>query len=1067
MSNKHYSLYIDSALELAETIVLKSALEADTINEWVILNNGVSSVDYSDKTTWKYYKNICGEYHTTDDLIYITSLDTIGTIAFTKANLAQHPVTKEAYRYNSRYYRELLLENPDREQLIFGVLHPAVMSEAISAKDGTILSFPKYLVEENEISFIYKLQGWIFNWLFRWYNIQFNNNHSHYYTATKGVLHLCIVGEILSLRLRACRTDEVHSFHVREYLTSHNGLDVYLDYMTRKQALFFYRNIAYIERNSGKQDTFKWLVEKVLSDRGIPLSQFSMRHDVSKLPTEYYPDIVFRKSAVNNVYSQQDMQETNYGLTTILEKEVPLAAYNRKYVDEYSQPIENLFIDSSSNVVQTKMLESSMLDYTDSTPYTLQDIGFNHWVYFSQAGLYTAYVRIPHPKTGTEVVITAKEAVIYYMYLYMKVVDFGYQDIPNFGAMRVVKHPYPTVTEMMTVVNTAQIPVSKAQEILDTLPSVGTMVSIAAFTNTMLSLYEAAQTQIVIVASEERHFLRGMTHNLTNSLYQDVILDFTGGASVNYNDWLDSKALPGAELTAAECYDLYKVVYESATGISLKSTAALAALQKAMIGIMTQLSSYSIQFLTQINSASVRPLNWAMIRPDNLVTITNAHHFVEDSDTTVIDVTSSEMNIVAVELDPIVVAQTVVTKSTDYQQIDIPVKVTINLNATRRFIELSMMNYSVDSPIFELPPGAGQLKYLPSYQNFYDLTEEQKQTIKSVHSYCFPDPVENTHVDIADVITRDTLDSFKYLSFTQPKLNSFVFVYLPSDVENGIKVTISADLDALQFSGGTLMGNGVAMIGFDHFIDAFTDIGNNVNVNGIFFKPEIMLIDTYELQDNFGLGISMPRIKFVTDTADFVMTSPVQYAQLNLSFIINEKQQSGLDVVTDKHSSGLDVITECSVNSVKFATDNKTLPLSSKPDFATLTNRFVIDVMQVNMQYSVNENMQSVVVYAGDRTDFAFGSYTKESSTIAFGINVKDTIGLDVTAFDTDNVDFGFDSYSSDTIHFDAIAYINDIYEGIGDGPFYGNPDAIGGPFYSLGSFVISGIDGKVIFNID
>lgn len=1010
MSNKYYKLYIEDTLQLAETIVIKSDAEAASINEWITLNHGTSAVDPNDKTSWKYYLNVCGEYHSTDEVIYITSLDTVGTIAFTKQNLQLHPTTKEAYRYGSRYYRELLLDYPDKEQLILGVLYPADMNEAVNSKDGTIISYPSYLVEENEVSFKQKLQTWVYNWWFRWYNVQFNNNHGYYYMASKAVLHLSMVPEILNIRLRACRTDEAHSFHVREYLASHGGLDTYLDFMTRKQALFFYRNIAYIERNNGKQDTFKWLIEKVLTDRGIPLSQFTMRHNVAKLPDEFYPEIVFRKTAVNEVYSQTDTQESNYSLPTVLSKETPLAPYNAKYIEERGQSILNLFVDSKSNVVQTKMLESSIIDYTDSTPYTLQDIGFNHWIYFSQLGLFNAYVRTPNPKTGVDIVLTAKEAFIYYMFLFAKSVGVSYNDIPLFGAMRVVRIPRVTVPEMMTVADSSKIPASKAQEILDTLPAIGSLFSINAFTNTANQLFEAAQKQIFIVSREERHFRRGMVHNLVNSLYFDTVLDFTNNTPTNYEEWVNDRALPNAELTQAECQELYRNIYEAATGIPLQTTAQLGALQKAMINIMTQLSSYSIQFLAQINAASVRPLNWAMIRPDDLETIEGDHVLVEMPDTTVVDTHVVENNIVPIELEPIVVNQDTTSITSDHQQIEIPVKPSININDSRRIIEINMMSYSVDSPFFIPPPGPGPVRYLPSYQQFYDLTPEEQKTIKSVYDDCFVDPVENTHIDLADVLARDTLISFRYLVVEQPVLNSFNFVYLPSQITNGIKAVISVDLDALVFSGGTeTIQGGFLNIGYEHFLELFQNNNYTLNVDGLVFRQQTISGDLKDLEDNYNLGFTLPRFKLVTDSLSIDMQSAQTFStfEIPLRYFIKEKISMPIDVVTDTIQNQTDMLIT---------------------DRANLNNEVVTDRLYSSLKFK-RDNPQLVLTYKP--TQFT-------------SLNIKYASAVFNSPFDyTNRINFSY----------------------VANGPFFGNPRPISSPHYTAGRFVIN-TGNKVGFNL-
>ncbi len=301
MSNAYYKLYIENTLQLAETIVIKSERTADVLNDVIIKTHGDSYVDPGNPSTWKYYQNICGEYHVTDTPITITSLDTAQQIIFSKASLELHPTTARAYRFGSRYYRELMLEYPDQEMLILGILYPAEMSTAISAIDGSVLAYTSYLVESTEPSLIKNIETWTRKYRIRHYNKQYNNAHELFDAAHQGIMFLSLVPHILNLRTQACKTDEAHSFHIREYLASHGMLDRYLDAMTRKQALFFYRNIAYIERNSGSNDTFEWLVQKVLTDRNLPLVEYTMRHNTADLLNTLYPEIAFKARSINDV----------------------------------------------------------------------------------------------------------------------------------------------------------------------------------------------------------------------------------------------------------------------------------------------------------------------------------------------------------------------------------------------------------------------------------------------------------------------------------------------------------------------------------------------------------------------------------------------------------------------------------------------------------------------------------------------------------------------------------------------------------------------------------------------
>ena len=47
---------------------------------------------------------------------------------------------------------------------------------------------------------------------------------------------------LLNLRLQNVK-HMAHGYHIKQY--SHNKLDIYYDYMTKKQQLFFYRNIKH------------------------------------------------------------------------------------------------------------------------------------------------------------------------------------------------------------------------------------------------------------------------------------------------------------------------------------------------------------------------------------------------------------------------------------------------------------------------------------------------------------------------------------------------------------------------------------------------------------------------------------------------------------------------------------------------------------------------------------------------------------------------------------------------------------------------------------------------------
>jgi hypothetical protein len=61
--DKDLARYLDDTFKLASTLTIKSQDSIDRINELLTLQYGNNAVDVNDPSSWKYYLNICGEYH--------------------------------------------------------------------------------------------------------------------------------------------------------------------------------------------------------------------------------------------------------------------------------------------------------------------------------------------------------------------------------------------------------------------------------------------------------------------------------------------------------------------------------------------------------------------------------------------------------------------------------------------------------------------------------------------------------------------------------------------------------------------------------------------------------------------------------------------------------------------------------------------------------------------------------------------------------------------------------------------------------------------------------------------
>ena len=615
MENNYYQIYVDSVRELAASIVIKSVDTAEALNNELMNKYGSSAVNQNDPTTWRYYLNVNGQYHSEDEVMTVVSLDTLETINFTRSNLLLHRGTAKAYTYGSRNYKELVNRYPRQERLILGILYPCDIQKAVDASEGTILSYPTSLVEEHEYSLIANLQEWVYGYSIRWNNTQFKLSDNLYPATMLGIMYLNLVPTILNLRLKACKSNEAHTYHIRQYLASNGMLDVYMNYLTRNQILFLYRNIAYITRNSGKAAVFEWLTEHIMTERGLPLAEYQMRHDLTNQPGQLRPILNFRKHPLNTAYNYD--QRDNFTVDDIANKEDYLARDNFKYRDFYQSSMIGTMQNSLSNKQMTKLLESTTIDYSGSEHYTLADTLLYHWMYFSINGSYRTYVGITSPASGETITLRANNALELYVYAYCKSIGVTLTHLPIITAKRVMRTPKPSVSDLMSVVNPSVVPSSFATQMLNLLPLPAVHVSTDSFYNWCFDLHKASMQQYYQVSTEGSSNARGQKYALMSRCWQDADIQL-GTPGQTYADWFAALNLNIDGYSQADLQALSTDILIKATGLDSTSGISMKEIQAAMINLMRQLSSYSVQYSVEINSSSIIDTPTTALRPDDI-----------------------------------------------------------------------------------------------------------------------------------------------------------------------------------------------------------------------------------------------------------------------------------------------------------------------------------------------------------------------------------------------------------------------------------------------------------------
>lgn len=586
-------LYLDSVMRLSQTLTLKFPAAAAMRNDY--LSQIGYTVDTNSPSTWAYYMNLAGLYHASDTMMTVVSLDTLETIDFTYDNLLLHRATKKAYEYGSTYYNNLLARFPNQETLIRGVLNPIPMEKILAADDWEILYYDPNEVESQESYLISDLQTWINHFVDRWYMPLPARVQIQYPATFFGILFIHLPGEIINIRNRYVRTPQVHSYHLWCFLGSHERLNQFKDYTSLKQALYLYRNIEYIEAHAGKTSTFIDLIANILTDRRIPLTAYELQQDVSAVSENIYAEGTVAKIPQNSLAeSVSGIQYITIG--EALENEVNSAKDNEAYLADQKVIVPEQAKNAITNILPTKVLESIMVDQSDAMPRKLTDTLLTEWIYLASHGKYTANIILTDPVSQEAMSLSVKEALILWVYAVMKQFEMELVSIPNLTAFFAQRIPAPKFSELRNATQKEYVSELGIQTAMTETTPVSTIISTEAFYSTAVSIQGNISAHRLMYTSMEDLYQRGEWEVLCRKFYCDercVLIE----TPTTYADWFKEKNWKLSMSTPTEWSEFALSIFTVATGSDLRSTISISDIHTAMIGIMTQLSSYGVQYV--------------------------------------------------------------------------------------------------------------------------------------------------------------------------------------------------------------------------------------------------------------------------------------------------------------------------------------------------------------------------------------------------------------------------------------------------------------------------------------
>lgn len=608
MSKASFIDYRRDVVRLARTMVLKSQSSADSINK--AIEQIGQFVDHGRPETWKYNLNLTGEYHYLDEPMTVKSLDTLTEIAFTKENLFEHRATARAYAYGSSYYRDLTDKFPKQEQLIKGILNPIEMEVVLKAENHTILWYDRTLVESNETNLIPKLQEKIEAFFTAYGGTGFGLSHELFEGARYGVLGPLIPVWIAGLRLENIHSNYTHSFHIWMYLEGEGKLGRYREFLTKKQALWLYRNIRWVSRNLGKDYCEKRLIEKLLTERGFPLVAFELTQFVKDMPEEMRP--AMRAVAVPlNFIEQQPRRKLSKSVEELVEREIPLARENVLYT---AKTIDRVNLEQSRSQISTrptKAFESHVIDRTESKPFRLIDTLMNEWAHLSSIRRYNAMLTVTNPQTGEAFTISTKDAFVLYLYLSFKANGRDMVRVPKVVTERVRRLELPKLEYLRKVASRKYITEKVIKETYEGQPAIGLVVSTASFNELCREIHKASINQFFLWARQQDRTCRVEVENVCQLFWEDAVCDF---GKQTMAEWLNERGIEAERMSRYDANLFALDLLDKATGQDLSKQYTLKEIHTAMLSLFRDLSTYTIQVIQTTSDSPVIPIGHAIIR---------------------------------------------------------------------------------------------------------------------------------------------------------------------------------------------------------------------------------------------------------------------------------------------------------------------------------------------------------------------------------------------------------------------------------------------------------------------
>lgn len=599
MDNIEFRAHVISVISFLRTLVVKCEVVADSDNK--LLEEAGYPVS-SDKRQWRYYLNMAGEYHPTDDPMYITSVDNGETILFNKPNLEDHLSTLTAYQPGSYYYNRLTEEYPHQIDLIHGILDPIDIDFAINSEDYRILRYNKKLLDRNEEQLIKEIQEWVNSFCNR--TLKYNE---YLYTdnlmlpTLLALLYGSLITLVLTVRLEAYGTRYVNEYHIWSKLNSHGDFNPYRKLLTHDQKMWLYRNIEWCKRTTGQSKTFDALIANLLTPADIPLDHYDSTINTKDLVTVGTGTGVFTKTPLNFIDNTADDNRFT-SVKEMSDKGINQALDNALLQDEQIEEVDETLRYGVYSQMSSKIVESSMEDYTNRHADTLMKTLMHEWVYLLKHDRYKAVIDLNNPQTGESFRLNVKDALILWQYLTTRARGEDTTYIQPFFYQSVMRIERPDLQTLMDAGDIRYLPEYICRDIRKLWVASPRIISPETFFDFCFDIHSIRWKSKKVYCKFMDIYRHARTKEATERLFERGLAVLNDEAT--YDEWFLKHELNFDLFSQEDCLLLAWDIFQKGTAWNTKATASLRQIQSNLINLMKEMASYTVQYVTDMNDGN-------------------------------------------------------------------------------------------------------------------------------------------------------------------------------------------------------------------------------------------------------------------------------------------------------------------------------------------------------------------------------------------------------------------------------------------------------------------------------